>query len=433
MKRIVVIAVGVLIVVGAVFFVLPGLFGGESEELSAVEAPSGPVVASSEVSSEAVFEPVRNVTLTVPAGATVTEVLVEPGSVVVEGEVLVRLDAIREEAAVSQAEAGLERAEAALGKLRAGPTQAEIRAAEASVAVVQGRLEQASADPNAVAEASAALQASRADLSRVEAGPAEADLVQAQTNRDKAARAVQQAQAIWDQIFWRTDRVASPEALALEQATSDYQAANARYEQLAGGPEKADLDAARARVVQQQATVARAVAGGSPGVRSAALAEVERAQAQLDQLLAGATQEDIAIAEADVRSARTQLDQARAGLAERSVAAPFAGTVVSIDLTPGEQVTLANGLVRLADLSAWLVRTQDLTELNVGRVAVGNRVTIGVDAIPELELEGTVTRISGFGENRQGDIVYDVWIAPDEIDARLRWNMTASAVIDVAD
>ena len=244
---------------------------------------------------------------------------------------------------------------------------------------------------------------------------------------------MQQAQAIWDQIFWRTDRVASPEALALEQATSDYQAANARYEQLAGGPEKADLDAARARVVQQQATVARAVAGGSPGVRSAALAEVERAQAQLDQLLAGATQEDIAIAEADVRSARTQLDQARAGLAERSVAAPFAGTVVSIDLTPGEQVTLANGLVRLADLSAWLVRTQDLTELNVGRVAVGNRVTIGVDAIPELELEGTVTRISGFGENRQGDIVYDVWIAPDEIDARLRWNMTASAVIDVAD
>ena len=433
MKRIVVIAVALLLLVGVAFFVLTGLFGGDAEESSAVEAPSGPVLASSEVSAEAVVEPVRKVTLTVPAGATVAEVLVEPGSMVVEGEVLVRLDAVREEAAVSHAEAGLERAEAALNKLRAGPTPAEIRASEASVAAVQGRLEQASADPNSVAEASAALQPSRADLSRVEAGPAEADLVQAQTNRDKAARAVQQAQAVWDQIFWRTDRAASSEALALEQATADYQAANARYEQLAGGPEEADLDAARARVVQQQAAVARAVAGGSPGVRSAALAEVERAQAQLDQLLSGASPEDIAIAEADVRSAQAQLDQARAGLADKLVVAPFGGTVVSIDLTPGEQITPANGLVRLADLTAWLIRTQDLTELNVGRVAVGDRVTIGVDAIPELELAGTVTRISGFGENRQGDIVYDVWIAPDEIDARLRWNMTASALIDVAD
>jgi len=41
-----------------------------------------------------------------------------------------------------------------------------------------------------------------------------------------------------------------------------------------------------------------------------------------------------------------------------------------------------------------------------------------------------VSRIKPLGENKQGDMTYVVIVAPDQIDPRLRWNMTASVAIE---
>jgi len=41
-----------------------------------------------------------------------------------------------------------------------------------------------------------------------------------------------------------------------------------------------------------------------------------------------------------------------------------------------------------------------------------------------------VVRIKAIGENKMGDITYTVVIQPDQHDERLRWNMTASVVIE---
>jgi HlyD family secretion protein len=79
----------------------------------------------------------------------------------------------------------------------------------------------------------------------------------------------------------------------------------------------------------------------------------------------------------------------------------------------------------LADVSAWQIQTDDLTELQVGRVNEGDRVTLTLEAIPDLELAGKVTRIRPIGENKRGDITYTVIITPDRQDSRLKWNMTA--------
>ncbi len=85
--------------------------------------------------------------------------------------------------------------------------------------------------------------------------------------------------------------------------------------------------------------------------------------------------------------------------------------------------------VHLADVSTWQIETTDLTELDVVRVRVGSPVTMTFDALPELELTGTVSRIRLLGENKQGDITYVVTITPDRQDERLRWNMTAAISI----
>ncbi|MCW5850474.1 MAG: HlyD family secretion protein, partial [Anaerolineae bacterium] len=87
-------------------------------------------------------------------------------------------------------------------------------------------------------------------------------------------------------------------------------------------------------------------------------------------------------------------------------------------------------IAQIADLSQWEIETTDLTELNVVRLKVGDPVILTFDAIPGLELPGTITRIGDLGENKQGDIVYTVVIKPDRQDERLRWRMTTSATFE---
>ncbi len=162
-----------------------------------------------------------------------------------------------------------------------------------------------------------------------------------------------------------------------------------------------------------------------PSQIAEAEAELRRAQAQLAQSLAGAREEEIAAAAADVATAKAQLLQAEAALAETELRAPFDGTVAFLDVRVGEQVTAGAVIVQLADLTRWQIETSDLTEIGIVDVAEGDRADLTFDAIDDLDMAGTVTRIRPIGENKQGDVVYTVIIEPDRQDERLRWNMTA--------
>ena len=160
---------------------------------------------------------------------------------------------------------------------------------------------------------------------------------------------------------------------------------------------------------------------------------MRQAEAQLALLQAGARTETIRAAEAAVVQAQTALMQRQVELDDTTLRAPFAGTIAALDLEVGEQVAAGVAVVQLADQTVWHIETDDLTEINVVYVQEGDRVAISVDALPDLELEGTVIRIKPLGENKQGDITYTATIAPDDGDARLRWNMTASVTIQTAE
>ena len=62
-------------------------------------------------------------------------------------------------------------------------------------------------------------------------------------------------------------------------------------------------------------------------------------------------------------------------------------------------------------------------------VAVGDTVQVEIDALPDVELQGTVTNIKPFGVNVLGDITYKVTVRLGTSDPRLRWNMTAAVTI----
>lgn len=139
--------------------------------------------------------------------------------------------------------------------------------------------------------------------------------------------------------------------------------------------------------------------------------------------------ENIAVAAADLEAAQAALKRAEITLEETELRAPFAGMIGHIDLRVGEYVAPGTTLVNLADLSEWQIETTDLTELSVVKVKEGDRAKIGLDAVPDFHLYGTVSRIQPMGENKHGDILYTVWIKPDRNDARFFWNMTATITI----
>ena len=117
--------------------------------------------------------------------------------------------------------------------------------------------------------------------------------------------------------------------------------------------------------------------------------------------------------------------------------APLTGTIAELAVEWGEVASPGRPTVTLADFDGWLVETTDLTEFGVGPLAVGSLVEVGLDALPDETLRGTVSDIARIGqfENRfeqKGDILFVVTVLLDETtDLPLRWGMTATVDIDV--
>jgi multidrug efflux pump subunit AcrA (membrane-fusion protein) len=148
--------------------------------------------------------------------------------------------------------------------------------------------------------------------------------------------------------------------------------------------------------------------------------------------------------ESTLVSARTQLAQAqkdyeslhdtsfaentaglRAALANAEVRAPFAGTITNLNLKVGEFAASGTPVVTVADLSNWVVKTTDLTEIDVVNIKEGQPVTLTLDALPDVTLEGYVLAIAQNYSERQGDIVYQVSVLLADKNPAMRWGMTA--------
>jgi multidrug resistance efflux pump len=115
----------------------------------------------------------------------------------------------------------------------------------------------------------------------------------------------------------------------------------------------------------------------------------------------------------------------RSALANAEVRAPFPGIITNLDLKVGEFETAGQPVVTIANMSSWVVKTKDLTEIDVVNLKDGQPATVKFDALPGEEFKGNVLSIgNNFSEN-QGDIVYEVTILLTESNASMRWGMTA--------
>jgi RND family efflux transporter MFP subunit len=137
-------------------------------------------------------------------------------------------------------------------------------------------------------------------------------------------------------------------------------------------------------------------------------------------------------ADARLQKALGSLDVAKAELAQARLVAPFDGTVVSIDVAPGEMVEPDESVLVFADLRHLQVVTTDLSERDVARIGIGQPASVQLKAFDE-PLPGTIRSIDVMAsKSEDGDTVFEVTIDLDQQPDGLLWGMSGEVFIESA-
>ena len=172
-------------------------------------------------------------------------------------------------------------------------------------------------------------------------------------------------------------------------------------------------------------------------------ATLDTAQANYDTAVA---QSDVAKAQVEsaksqVESSKAQVGQAKASLkvAETNlryttIRSPVNGIVISRNVDVGQTVAAslqAPTLFTIAkDLTEMQVNT-NVSEADIGRVAVGQGAIFTVDAYPEKTFRGKVSEIRNAPITVQNVVTYDVIIQVDNKDLKLKPGMTANVSVQI--
>ncbi|MCX6070457.1 MAG: efflux RND transporter periplasmic adaptor subunit [Chloroflexi bacterium] len=134
--------------------------------------------------------------------------------------------------------------------------------------------------------------------------------------------------------------------------------------------------------------------------------------------------------EGDVAAAQARVDAARASLELAQISAPFAGTITSVDIKPGDLVTPGTAAFGLADLSHLLVDVE-VSEVDIDSLKVGQDATLTFDAIQDKSYQGKVTEVGQVGVAVQGVVNFEVEVEVLDPDDSIKPGMTAAVDIVV--
>jgi len=150
--------------------------------------------------------------------------------------------------------------------------------------------------------------------------------------------------------------------------------------------EQAGRDQTRQEALFEDKMTSRAELESAQAAAEQAAAELRKAEAaarRLDGI-------DIQLAEQNLEAARAELARAEAELRAATVYAPSTGTVLSIDVRPGERAP-AGTLLTLADLSRMEAEIEVYQDA-VPRLSVGQSVRLETPVL-QVPLTGTIRRI----------------------------------------
>jgi RND family efflux transporter MFP subunit len=391
-------------------------------DLSITADGSGVLVASSEV--ELAFD----------GSGTLMELLVEVGDSVQAGDVLGWIDDTEARNAVADAELAVLQAEDALEEAQdlAGLEQAAAEAelavarAEADLLTAQGDLadlldwapdehEVEVAQANlTIAEATYQNTVSKAEMwdqqlasTRINLEQAIRDLEEAQVNYANAMDAARD----WEKNIEDTRQRA---AEALQNAQDSLEIAQANYELALIDTRQIEAQNDWVKVLDARETLDALHTPPDEAEIAAARIAVQELEVTLGRARLDLADAQEALTEADTREAELALQQAQlklasaqASLAGTTLVAPISGTVIEVAAQVGEQVG-SGAVVVLADLAAPMVQFW-VEESDLNSVAVGHRVNVAFEALPDLTFPGEILRVDPVLVDVNGTTAVQAW------------------------
>jgi RND family efflux transporter MFP subunit len=143
---------------------------------------------------------------------------------------------------------------------------------------------------------------------------------------------------------------------------------------------------------------------------------------------------EVALKQSNLDSAKATLDEAIEKLESAKegypVVAPFNGVVAEVDVAQGDDVNANTVVLKLVDPSVFKM-SATVDEVDIAQVQQGQKATISLDALTNVELSGNVSSISAFASSQSGVVSYSVTIMVTSIPSgiQLRQGMSATATI----
>jgi len=161
----------------------------------------------------------------------------------------------------------------------------------------------------------------------------------------------------------------------------------------------------------------------------------KRAQADVTALerkqTARYSRPEVARVQAEAAEARATYEAAQSLLRNANVTAPRDGVVYSLPVRQGAYVNAGDLLAQVGDLKRIQVRAF-VDEPEIGKLAVGQPVSITWDALPGRTWTGTVTRVPSTVTMRGTRTVGEITCAVDNSDLKLLPNTNVSVVVTTA-
>ncbi|MEO8609618.1 MAG: HlyD family efflux transporter periplasmic adaptor subunit [Chloroflexota bacterium] len=360
----------------------------ESQDLSVTVSATGPV------------SPARQVALAFELSAQVREILVKEGQAVKQGDVLARLDTTDLDDALTNAQIALQSQQVSYEALTEPAREVDIAAAQAAVNAAKAQAGSASLGPNA----------DQLEIARLQTEIARNQLWQTQLQRDAGPAQIEQI---------RAQAAALGIDSHLGEPPNPADDVTPQIKQAENGVQLADVNAQG--VANQPADVA---------TLASANAQLVAAQSQLDRLVNGPTDLQLQVADTQLQIAQLALDSAQAAANRAVLTAPFDGVVATNNLVVGEAPPTNNAAMQLIDPSGYYVDVA-VDETDIVKLQVGQKVNLKLDALPDADITGIVSRVA-VTPVRTGQLVtYTVRVTLDSTSERVRVGMTATATIVV--
>jgi HlyD family secretion protein len=458
--------------------------------ISTTTVTPGNIVAT--VDGSGTIAAAQSLDLTFQTSGTVTQVLVKEGDSVQAGQVLAQLDDRDLQVQLASAQAALDSAKTKLTQTKDGNVQpAEIAAQQAAIANAQAQLRSAQAqlealkNPTAdkISSAEATLRQAELDLqsqkdnSSASKTKAEQDLQKATDDLTKSQSAYATAKQNWQYVQDENADPSNPTTTnaqgkkvknklndtqrqqyydayvqaeaALHSAETSVQQAQVTYDN-ARAAEPNSIQQAEAKLADARTQLAALQNPGKTDIAQKqasvdqAKASLNQAQANLDKLRAPGTPSDVDIQQSSVTQAEQSLKQSQLKLEQATLKAPFDSVVSAVNIVVGgsssggssssgtsSSSTASSAAISLIDRSTLHVDLK-LSENDVAKVALGQKVTLTIDALKDWKADGTVSYIAPSAETSNGVVTYAVRVSFPDSDTRVKVGMTANLSIATA-